>query len=115
MRKATKADKEEAKQDLLSWLPRGSKVYTICRAVTRSGMGAWYSVVIFVSGATVGEAHSLHPSWSVHALTGRRMKDIDGRAALWMGGCGYDRAATLVEDIARELYGDGRALRHESL
>lgn len=113
-------NKEEAKADLLKFYPRGSTVYTICRHVAKSGMLAAYSVVAFLpadaNDSKPGELFDFHPNYSVHVLTGRRLKEYHGHSALVVTGCGYDRARHIVDAIARALYdGDERALRHRAL
>lgn len=101
--------KQEAIEDMRRFFPRGSTVYTICRHVAKSGMLAAYSLVGFVDGSDV------HPNYSAHVVTGRRLKDYNGHAAIIARGCGYDRAGSIVEDIAREVYGDAQALKQRSL
>lgn len=101
--------KQEAIEDMKRFFPRGSTVYTICRHVAKSGMLAAYSLVGFVDGSDV------HPNYSASIVTGRRLKDYNGHAAIVVRGCGYDRAESIVESLAVELYGDARALTKRSL
>lgn len=112
-------NKEEARADLRKFFPQGSTVYTICRHVAKSGMLAAYSVVGFLPSdaneARPGDLFDIHPNYSVHVLTGRPLKDYDGHAAIVTRGCGYDRARAIVDDLARELYGDPMVLRHRAL
>ena len=106
----TKEEKAKALEDLRQMFPAGSTVYTICRRVAKSGMGAWYSVL----GLTP-EGWALPQNYPAAVVSGYRLKDIDGRAALWIGGCGYDRARHLVDNLSYALYRNDRALKHEAL
>ena len=101
--------KSEALADLREMMPEGSTVYTIWRGGSASNMTNWYSLVVFVDG------HPLHPNYSASIVTTRTMKSVKGFYALKAGGCGYDRARSIVDDIAWELYGSEKALRQEAL
>ena len=101
--------KAEAVEDFKGFVQRGGIVYTIERRRSKTNMAAWYSLVVMTPEG------ALHPNYSAHILTGRRLKEIDGFQAIHAVGCGYNRGAAIVGDIAQAVYGDERALRHESL
>lgn len=111
MTRTTNAERQEAIDQLKEWFNPGDTVYTICRSVARSGMSAVYSIVIFRDG------YALHPNYRIAQATGHQLtRDTNtGRDGIRMHGCGYDRAYQIVYDLGRALYGDGYALKHESI
>ena len=105
--KVSKADYDEAKAKLLEWLKPGDTVYTIPRHVSRSGMTRDIGLVIFRPGG------SLNLTWLASRLLGLPI------GKRWYGlrvsGCGMNMASGLVRDLSLTLFGDGKALRYESL
>lgn len=112
--------KDEAKADLLDLIPRGATVYSVTRHTSRSNMAGWYSFACIVphQGESRKEEQRpalLHPNYAIGVLTGRRAAEKNGYFCIRVGGCGYNRPAAVVADLAQELYGDPNALRHESI
>ena len=102
-------DFHRALTDLRTWFSPGDTVYTITRHISRTGMQAKLSVVIFRDG------RSLHPTWSVSKVTSIPASRVDGFGALVVRGCGFDRGQSIVDAISYALWGQAGQLKHESL
>lgn len=112
--------KEETLKDLREWFPRGSTVYSVTRHCAKSNMAGWYSFVgIYVQGVNDKparqEARPLFPTYSIGEATGRHAVEKNGYQTIRVNGCGYNRPASVVDDLSRALYGKEGELRHESI
>ena len=103
--------RELAIENLKRHLQPGDTVYTITRHISSSGMTWHVSAVIFTK-----ESHAaLHPNPAISMITGYKLHDNGPRYVIVMRGCGYGHGATLVSDLAYELFGKDNALEHEEL
>lgn len=107
--------KEEAIEDLRGMFPKGSTVYSVFRHRSASNMAGWYSFVALLPKGGDGLPYLLRPNYAIAVATGRTMTEKGAYFCIRVNGCGYDRPASVVADLARELYGDETALRHESI
>lgn len=90
-------DTEEARAQLREMLPPGSKVKTILRHVSRSGMTRAISPV--VDGEDV--------TWLVCKAFPKHFRRNARHDGITMGGCGMDMGFQLVYTLSHYLYPDG--------
>jgi hypothetical protein len=97
-----KRDEEaEAIDSLRRWMPKGTRVYTILRHVSASGMSRDISIVVFPEG----EKYPIHPNYSAAKAMGWQLVTRNGSDAIRVGGCGMDMGFHLVHSISQKLYG----------
>ncbi|NYE30961.1 hypothetical protein HDE78_003938 [Rhodanobacter sp. K2T2] len=101
-------DQSPSLEQLRQWLPKGTRVFTILRSVSRSGMRREISVVVFLPG----DDRPIHPNHHVCKVLGLRRGKSDG---VVLNGCGMDMGFHLVYELAHALYGDTDALTQEWL
>lgn len=105
--KPTPQERQEASDDLRALFPRGSRVTTVVRHVTPSGMSRSIQVL------AVTEHGIADVSYLVQRATYLR---LDTRhPGLKINGAGMDVAFALVYTLSRTIYGDGYALTKVSL
>ena len=103
-------DYHRALTDLRTWLSPNDTIYTITRSISRTGMQAKISVLIWQDG------RFLQPNWSVAQLTPFRVLHTGPWSALVVNGCGFNRGEHIVECLSQALWaGSPGALKHESL
>jgi hypothetical protein len=102
------ADQTHCLEQLRQWLPKGTRVFTVLRAVSRSGMRREVSVVVFLRG----DDRPIHPNYHVSQVLGLRRGKTDG---VVLNGCGMDMGFHLVYELAHALYRDADALTQEWL
>lgn len=100
MTTATVSGRDEAIAQLTELLPPGSRITTVARHVTRSGMGR--SISLLVSGDS-GDP------WDISFLAARAgLGTIDrNHGGIKISGCGMDMGFALVYNLSRTLYPDG--------
>lgn len=99
--KAEKAERGEAIEKLRAMLPPGSKVHTVVRHVSSSGMTRHISCLVS------SEDGINDITWLVsRALEYRRAKD----GGLVVSGCGMDMGFHVVYNLGRTLYPKGGPL-----
>lgn len=91
----------EARERLTEMFPKGSKVHTVVKHVTSSGMGRTIAVLA-INGDEIYDV-----SYSVARVLGWK---IDDRGGVYVQGCGTDMCFHLVYTLAQKLYNDGYAL-----
>lgn len=101
-------ERTESLTRLREWMPKGSRVFTILRSVSKSGMRREVAVVVWLPG----EARPIHPNFHVSRALGLR---FGKRQGLVMEGCGMDMGFELVYRLASALHDDPNALTHEWL
>ena len=101
-------DQTHSLEQLRQWLPKGTRVFTILRAVARSGMRREVSVVVWQPGSD----RPIHPNHHVCQVLGLRRGKNDG---VVIQGCGMDMGFHLVYELAYALYGNSDALTQEWL
>ncbi len=94
-----KTEKEEALEQLRAWLPRGTRIYTILRHVSASGMTRDISLVVFIDGQPI------HPNWTAAKALGLRLNKGGAYDSIRISGCGMDMGFHLVHQISSVLYG----------
>lgn len=108
MTRKTKADIAErgrAIARLLDLCPPGTKVYTILRHVSSSGMMRVIDAFVFYTDEFTGEAR---PFWLSGLIsTACDIKRDPRRDGLRVGGCGMDTGFHVVYELSRTLYRDG--------
>jgi hypothetical protein len=108
--------KEEHREELRRLIPKDSTVYWVCRHRSKTNMAGWYSFVVIAEDRPTSGRHGLmHPNYAIAELTGRKMTEHHGYFCIRVNGCGYDRPASVISDLAQELYGHGDALRPEGI
>lgn len=97
-----------ARARLENVFPEGSRVYTILRHVSQSGMSRSISVVGQDTDGVL---------WDASYLVARALDaKVDQRyGGVKRQGCGMDMGFDLVYSLARALHGDGYALKHDWL
>ena len=106
MTKAQKAERDEAVAKLREMLPPGSKVQTIVRHVSSSGMTRHISLVVARVEDGQPTVHDI--TWLVGKALDYRRNQKDG--GLVVSGCGMDMGFAVVYDLGRKLYPDGGPL-----
>lgn len=97
--KHTKEEQQESREFLLKHLKPGTKVYTICRHVSRSGMMRIISPIIVMDG----KPYDL--SWHIDRLgLFQRKYPNEG---LTVGGCGMDMGFHVVYELSSVLFPGG--------
>ncbi len=104
----TNIEKDKALARLLEVLGAGSRVYTIPRSVSRSGMMRSISLV------AVNKDHEIQDItyWAAQVLAVKLSKSDGG---IKMPGCGMDMGFELVYRVSCKLFDDGYALKHSWL
>jgi hypothetical protein len=74
-------DQSPSLEQLRQWLPKGTRVFTILRSVSRSGMRREISVVVFLPG----DDRPIHPNHHISQVLGLRRGKSDG---VVLNGCG---------------------------
>ena len=105
--KVDRGEVEYAMDRLISYVPRGRRVYTLIRHVSRSGMSR--EISLFVADA-VGCIICI--DYFVKTVLGRRIGKHDG---IVIQGCGMDMGYALVHDLGEVLHNSGYSLNHEWL
>jgi hypothetical protein len=112
MRKATKAERQEALEWFRKNCPKGSTVYTVLRHRSASGMLRRIGLVVVLPGAKKkDEPIMLFPDWSGAVIYNDRATTFDDPEGIVVRGCGMDMGFELVYSIAQAVYGDGYALK----
>lgn len=111
--KITALERTEQLNKLRAWFPKGSTVYTICRHVSRSGMQRTIGVVALMTDGKNTGVDIRHPNYSVSRVLG--YPEDRQRNGVKVNGCGMDMGFDVAYNLARALYDDGYALKHEWL
>jgi hypothetical protein len=103
---AKKLEAQEARETLLEhYLTEGSRVYTILRHVSSSGMSRDISLVIADKDGTICDI----TYYTAQAL-GDRLVERNGHRAIRVHGCGMDMGFHLVYNLSSVLFhGQDRA------
>lgn len=109
--KAKKMTKEQSLENLRSWYPKGSTVYTILRHVSKSGMRTIGLVSIACDGD--GKPDLRYPNYATATVL--ELPEDRKRDGVKVRGCGMDMGFSIAYDLATALYGDGYALKHQWL
>lgn len=96
--KYSKAELEEARRHLLTFMTPGTKVYTMLRHVSKSGMYRCISLFVIRDGEPVCIDY-----WASRLLEGYDDRHRGCRAS----GCGMDMGFHLVHNLGYTLYPDG--------
>lgn len=106
MTKKIDAEREEARQELLTLLPPGSTVYTILRHVSRSGMSRTISFFTIAFDPLDGDEPYLRCiDWAVAKVCGyTRDQKNDG---LKVSGCGMDMGFAVISNLGYALWPNG--------
>jgi hypothetical protein len=112
MRKATKAEREEA----IAWFrencPKGSTIYTVLRHRSSSGMLRRIGLVVILPGAMKKDEPTLRfPDYAGAVVYNDKATTADDPEGITVRGCGMDMGFELVYSIAQAVYGDGYALK----
>jgi hypothetical protein len=104
-REQARLDREYAKEKLIThYLKQGSKVYTILRHVSSSGMSRDISLVIAQGDEIIDITY-----YASHALEDRLIES-KGHRAIRVNGCGMDMGFHLVYNLSSVLFaGQDRA------
>lgn len=107
---------EEYKETLKGFFPIGSTVYTVLRHVSSSGMTRDIGIVgIANDPRNEGHFKTFHPNYMVACLLGLKHEANGWRDSVRIEDCGMNMAFAIVYRLATVLYGDGYALKQESL
>lgn len=101
------AEQQEYRDGLENMLPKGSKVYTLIRSVSSSGMSRRISVFTIIDGELVDLDWKLE-----RAGIAKRRANKDG---LYIQGVGMDMCFALTYDIATTLHGDGYSITNSNI
>lgn len=101
------SNKSEALETLLELLPVGTRIYTIVRSVSQSGMSRHISALVIKDGELRDITHLLE-----RAGFGKHRA---GKPGLYITGVNMDMCFKLVYDVSRTLYDDGDAISYETI
>ena len=101
----TKKEKEELREELKNYFPKGSTALTMVKKVSPSGMYRNISVHI-IKGDRL-----LNLSYSVAKFIGWTYKDKTN--AVGVGGCGMDMGFHVVSTLAALLHDDYKTIKQE--
>lgn len=93
----TMTRKEEAKQELLKLLPKGTTVYTVVRSVAQSGMSRRVDLYVVADGQL-----AYLTGYVAELLGYSRSRKLQG---IRLDGCGMDMCYHVVDCLAWSLYG----------
>jgi len=102
------SEQSESLIRLRDWMPKGSRVFTVLRSVSKSGMQREVSVVVWLPG----DDRPIFPSFHVGRLLGLRCGKREG---VVLNGCGMDMGFDLVYQLACALHNDPNALTQQWL
>ena len=108
--KHTKEEIAEAKKRLLNILKPGSKIYTILRHRSSSGMSRVIDL-IFIDAEYSGSLHHMEAKPNIYRI-GYNVAIVlglkwDNRDGIKVGGCGMDMGFHLVYSLGSALWGHG--------
>lgn len=103
MSRPSKIERAELIAGLQAWMPRGTRVYTILRSVSRSGMSRIISPVVFLDRDSESP---IYPDYEIAKLLGYSLHPNQGIQGIKVPGCGMD----IIDSLSTVLYGDGKAL-----
>lgn len=100
-------EQQEYRDGLKAMLPKGSKIYTLIRSVSSSGMSRRISAFMILDGELI------NLDWHIErAGIAKRRANKQG---LYIQGTGMDMCFALTYDIANSLHGDGYSITHENM
>jgi hypothetical protein len=95
-----KLEAQQARETLLEhYLTEGSRVYTILRHVSSSGMSRDISLVIADKDGTITDI-----TYYAAQATGDRLVERNGHRAIRVNGCGMDMGFHLVYNLSSVLF-----------
>jgi len=106
--KASKEEKERAKEYLKKWLKPGNTVYTILRHVSQSGMMRHISLYVIKGNKPI------YLDYNTSILLESPLAKTWGEG-LKRSGCGMDMGFDLVYSLSYALFKDGYKLHHKWL
>lgn len=100
-------EQQEYRDGLMKMLPKGSKIYTLIRSVSSSGISRRISVFAIIDGELIDL------DWHIEraGIAKRRAN----KSGLYIQGCGMDMCFALTYDIAQTLHGDGYSITNENM
>jgi hypothetical protein len=104
------AERTAAIERLRQWLTPGQTVYTILCSRSASGMSRKVRIVLVNARGDVSQ-----PTHLVAVALGRTPIDREGHWMIDVRGAGFDAGHSLVQDLARTVFGIETDLRHEWL
>jgi hypothetical protein len=96
--------------NLQTLLSKGDEIYVVNRSVSASGMSRKVSVFAIVDGRLNSITHSV-----ALALDTKVTDDSFGNRVITLKGAGMDMHFKLVYDLGLALFGDGYALRKQTI
>lgn len=100
-------EQQEYRDGLKAMLPKGSRVHTLVRSVSSSGMSRRISVFAIIEGDLVDL------DWHIEkAGIAKRRANKEG---LYIQGCGMDMCFALVYGLAMALHGDGYSINKSDM
>jgi len=112
-RKLNAEELERYRGYLLETCPPGTRVFTILRHVSRSGMTRVVDLVVAIPATETQPAHLSSIGYNAAMLMGWRW-DAD-RQGIVVTGCGMDMGFHVVNELSYRLHGDGYALKQDWL
>lgn len=108
MAATTKTERDEAIERLKGWIKPGDTLYTILRHRASSGMSRSISVI-----GISDERRIYDFDYNISRALGLKIDQTHG--GLRMRGAGMDMGFEIVYNLGYCLFGDGYALKHQSL
>lgn len=100
-------EQQEYRDGLKAMLPKGSKIHTLIRSVSSSGMSRRISVFAIIDGELIDL------DWHIErAGIAKRRAHKDG---LYIQGAGMDMCFALTYDLAMTLHGDGYSITNSNI
>ena len=108
MARTTSTEQIQSLITLRDWIPSGSRVFTVLRSTSRSGMRREIGLIVWPTGSD----RPIHPDFHVARVLRLRLGKRDG---VVVDGCGMDMGFDLVYRLACLLHDDPQSLTHEWL
>lgn len=101
---------EDLRNNVWQYLTHGNKtIYVLTRSVSKSGLSRKVSVYV------VNNGELLNLTYFVGSLLGLPLQDKNGYWTVTLNGGGMDMHFKLAYDLGMVLFGDGYALRKETI
>ena len=104
--------KNEAINNLKSWIKEGDTIYYIVKNISSSGM---YRHIDFYKFET-NEKGQINKSWLSYNIAKALDYPFKKKTnSIGVGGCGMDMGFSVISNLADELFGDYKKLKYEQL
>jgi hypothetical protein len=106
----TFAEREDLQEKIRSFIAKsGNRIYVTTRSVAKSGASRKVSVFVVLNGEIV------NLTYYVGIFLNESLSDKNGRWEITLRGGGMDMHFKLAYDLGITIYGDGYAIKHQTI